>query len=60
MRRKIQYVNLKMIGLSVNQLMDMLKSMGISKVEDVFFASIDSKGGLYVSKNKEVSRTNSV
>ena len=49
-----------MIGLSVNQLMDMLKSMGISKVEDVFFASIDSKGGLYVSKNKEVSRTNSV
>ena len=57
---QIQYVNLKMIGLSVNQLMDMLKSMGISKVEDVFFASIDSKGGLYVSKNKEVSRTNSV
>jgi len=57
---QIQYMNLKIMNLSINNLMDMLKKIGISNVNEVFFASIDTNGNLYVSKNSEVSRTNFV
>lgn len=47
---KIMYENLSCSDLSESQLLSKLKNMGISSVEDVFYAALDSSGQLYVSK----------
>jgi len=51
---KIQYQYLKMLDLTVKDLTDMLKAKDIQSVEDVFFASLDSGGELYVTMQDEV------
>lgn len=47
---KIISENLKEVDLDEVWLMDQLKSKNIEKVEDVFFAALDTTGNLYVSK----------
>jgi uncharacterized membrane protein YcaP (DUF421 family) len=51
----VQYRYLKMLGLTVKDLSDMLQAKGVQEVKEVFFASIDSMGDVYVAMKNEVS-----
>jgi len=50
----VQYRYLKMLELTVKDLSDMLEEKGIVEVAQVFFATIDSAGGLYVAMKNEI------
>lgn len=51
----IQYRYLKMLDLTVKDVYDMLDAKGIADVNDVFLASLNSGGSLYVAMKEEVS-----
>ncbi len=53
---KIQYRYLKMLDLTVKDVIDRLLEKDVHNLEDVFLASLDTSGELYVTMKDEVSR----
>jgi uncharacterized membrane protein YcaP (DUF421 family) len=53
---KIQYRYLKMLDLTVKDVIDRLLEKDVHNLEDVFLASLDTSGELYVTMKHEVSR----
>lgn len=49
---KINYENLRLIKMNENKLLSKLKSSGVSSVDEVFIALINSKGEFYYQKRK--------
>ena len=53
---KVQYKYLKMLDLTVKDVIDRLLEKDVHNLEDVFLASLDTSGELYVTMKDEVSR----
>lgn len=47
---KLNEDNLKLSGFDINWLMENLKNYNINKIDDVFFAMLDSKNKLYIQR----------